>query len=95
MEEAKVNMYHLVSSFATLHEVWWVLSDGETVIITKPENAFEVDKEKHMYSLLYTKDKIVHSFRVKTTGMIIMTDFGISLYEVDHDRTNKKDDTKI
>jgi hypothetical protein len=97
IEPIKVNAYRIVSSFATLHECWWLLSDGETVIITKPENAIEIDREKHLYSLLYDKNSITHSFRVKDTEMIIMTDYGITFYKKKdaRDDSNKENATEI
>ncbi len=95
-EPVKVNAYYIVSSFATANEHWWVLSDGEVVIITKPENAFEIDQENHKYSVLYWKDAITHSFTVKETEMIMMTDFGIVLYKKkDKNGSNKQNVTKI
>ena len=94
----KVNSYYIVSSFATLHEPWRVLGDGETIIITKPENTFEIDSERGLYSMLYDKNCTTHSFRTKDVEMIMMTDYGVTLYkkkDVRDDRTNKKNDTKI
>lgn len=96
-EPARVNAYNFVAAFATKTEKWWVLSDGEVAIVVKPENAFEIDQERHLYSLMYQKDATTHSFRVKDIEMIMMTDYGITLYKKKdiRDDSNKKNDAKI
>lgn len=94
---AKVNAYYFVAAFATKTEKWWVLSDGEVAIVVKPENVFEVDQEKHLFSLMYQRDTTTHTFRVKDTEMIVMTDYGITLYKKKDatDDSNKNNDAKI
>jgi hypothetical protein len=86
-----------MSSFTTGEGRWWILGDDKIIIITKPENAVEMNREEHMYSLLYSKDAMTHTFTVKDTEMIIMTDYGITLYKKKdaRDDSNKKNATKI
>lgn len=92
-----VNAYYFVAAFSTKEEQWWVLSDGGVAIVVKPENAIMVNDEKPLYSVLYQKDMTTHSFRVKDVEMIMMTDYGITLYKKKdaRDDSNKKNVTKI
>ncbi len=96
-EPVKVNAYYIVSSFAAGKECWWVLSDGETAIIVRPENVFEMDKEKGLWSIIIPKHldctkitrKHIHS---------IMKDGSESITLVERDMkngSNKQNVTKI
>lgn len=95
-EPVKVNAYYIVSSFAAGKECWWVLSDGDIAIITKPENVFEIDRENHKYSILQDKDSSYTTLSGAELSLLFIRNNEVTIVRKgEKNGSNKQNVTKI
>jgi len=52
----KISSFKLLSEYKIGKQVWYVLIDADTLIITKKEHCIPVWETKEWYSLIYHKD---------------------------------------
>ena len=68
----KISVFKLLNEYKIGEQVWYVLIDADTLIITKKESCFPVWETKEWYSLIYNKDDKYETLDTVDVNMLMI-----------------------